>query len=40
MGWDSGGGAGFLGLTKPEEYGGLGLDYSYSVMMAERNNFV
>jgi citronellyl-CoA dehydrogenase len=26
---------GFLGLTKPEEYGGLGLDYSYSVIMAE-----
>ncbi len=27
--------AGFLGLEKPEEYGGLGLDYSYAVMMAE-----
>jgi citronellyl-CoA dehydrogenase len=27
--------AGFLGLTKPEAYGGLGLDYSYGVMMAE-----
>jgi len=26
---------GFLGLTKPVEYGGLGLDYSYSVAMAE-----
>ncbi len=26
---------GYLGLTKPEEYGGLGLDYSYSVVMAE-----
>jgi len=26
---------GFLGLTKPVEYGGLGLDYSYSVIMAE-----
>ena len=26
---------GFLGLTKPEAYGGAGLDYSYSVAMAE-----
>jgi citronellyl-CoA dehydrogenase len=26
---------GFLGLVKPVEFGGLGLDYSYSVMMAE-----
>lgn len=26
---------GFLGVTKPEEYGGLALDYSYSVVMAE-----
>jgi citronellyl-CoA dehydrogenase len=26
---------GLLGLGKPEEYGGLGLDYSYSVLMAE-----
>ncbi len=26
---------GMLGLTKPPEYGGLGLDYSYSVVMAE-----
>ena len=26
---------GFLGLNKPVEFGGLGLDYSYSVMMAE-----
>jgi citronellyl-CoA dehydrogenase len=26
---------GLLGLTKPAEYGGLGLDYSYSVAMAE-----
>ena len=26
---------GLLGLTKPAEYGGMGLDYSYSVVMAE-----
>ena len=26
---------GFLGVTKPVEFGGLGLDYSYSVAMAE-----
>lgn len=26
---------GFLGVTKPPEYGGLGLDYSYAVLMAE-----
>src|SRR5664279_3892880 len=26
---------GLLGLTKPEKYGGMGLDYSYSVIMAE-----
>jgi len=26
---------GFLGLCKPVEYGGLALDYSYSMMMAE-----
>jgi len=26
---------GYLGLTKPEAYGGSGLDYSYSVVMAE-----
>jgi citronellyl-CoA dehydrogenase len=26
---------GVLGLTKPAEFGGLALDYSYSVMMAE-----
>ena len=26
---------GFLGVSKPEAYGGMGLDYSYSVLMAE-----
>lgn len=26
---------GLLGLTKPEKFGGAGLDYSYAVMMAE-----
>jgi len=26
---------GLLGITKPEEYGGLGLDYSYQVVFAE-----
>ncbi len=26
---------GLLGLTKPAEFGGMGLDYSYSVVMAE-----
>ena len=26
---------GLLGISKPEEYGGLGLDYSYSVVAAE-----
>jgi citronellyl-CoA dehydrogenase len=29
------GNLGLLGLTKPPEYGGAGLDYSYSVVMAE-----
>jgi citronellyl-CoA dehydrogenase len=26
---------GFLGLNKPAEFGGQGLDYSYALMMAE-----
>ena len=26
---------GFLGLTKPEDFGGMGLDYSYAAVMAE-----
>ncbi|MBW7926011.1 MAG: acyl-CoA dehydrogenase family protein, partial [Burkholderiaceae bacterium] len=26
---------GFLGVTKPVEYGGSGLDYSYSVAVSE-----
>ena len=26
---------GFLGLNKPEAFGGQGLDYSYALMMAE-----
>jgi len=29
------GDAGFLGVHKPEEYGGLGLDYSYAMAMTE-----
>ncbi|KAK5855221.1 hypothetical protein PBY51_005346 [Eleginops maclovinus] len=29
------GSAGFLGVNKPVEYGGLGLDYSYSLAVAE-----
>ena len=29
------GNLGYLGLTKPEAYGGAGLDYSYAVVMAE-----
>jgi citronellyl-CoA dehydrogenase len=29
------GNLGYLGLTKPEAYGGMGLDYSYAVVMAE-----
>jgi citronellyl-CoA dehydrogenase len=29
------GSLGLLGLNKPERYGGMGLDYSYAVLMAE-----
>src|SRR6516162_619014 len=29
------GSLGFLGLNKPVEFGGSGLDYSYALMMAE-----
>jgi citronellyl-CoA dehydrogenase len=29
------GALGFLGIAKPTEYGGLGLDYSYAMAMAE-----
>src|SRR6478735_12654370 len=29
------GNLGFLGLNKPVEFGGAGLDYSYALMMAE-----
>ncbi len=29
------GSAGFLGINKPEAFGGAGLDYSYGVLMAE-----
>ena len=29
------GALGFLGITKPEAYGGLGLDFSYAVAAAE-----
>jgi citronellyl-CoA dehydrogenase len=31
---------GLLGLTKPEAYGGAGLDYSYSMLMAETLGYV
>ncbi len=31
---------GLLGLTKPEEYGGMGLDYSYSMLMAETLGYI
>lgn len=29
------GAQGWLGITKPEQYGGLGLDWSYTLMLAE-----
>src|SRR4029450_4111838 len=29
------GDAGLLGINKPTEYGGMGLDYSYAMVMAE-----
>src|SRR4029079_15919174 len=29
------GNLGFLGLNKPEQFGGQGLDYSYALMMTE-----
>ena len=29
------GDAGFLGVTKPPDYGGMGLDYSYGMVLAE-----
>ncbi len=31
---------GLLGLTKPEAYGGAGLDYSYAMVMAETLGFI
>ncbi|MBB3179306.1 acyl-CoA dehydrogenase family protein [Variovorax sp. Sphag1AA] len=34
------GGLGFLGITKPEAYGGLGLDFSYAVAAAEAMGYV
>ena len=27
--------AGLLGISKPVEFGGMGLDYSYAIVMAE-----
>jgi len=34
------GNLGLLGLTKPEAYGGAGLDYSYSLAMAETLGYI
>jgi citronellyl-CoA dehydrogenase len=34
------GNLGLLGLTKPEKWGGAGLDYSYSVVMAEELGYI
>ena len=34
------GNVGLLGLTKPEAYGGAGLDYSYAMVMAETLGFI
>ena len=34
------GDAGFLGINKPEEFGGLGLDYSYALAAAEEMGHV
>ena len=31
---------GFLGLCKPREYGGMGLDYSDSLVMAETLGYI
>ncbi|MEM1181621.1 MAG: acyl-CoA dehydrogenase family protein [Acidobacteriota bacterium] len=32
--------AGFLGITRPEQYGGGGLDWSYSMVMAETLGYI
>jgi citronellyl-CoA dehydrogenase len=34
------GGKGFLGITKPEKYGGAGLDYSYGAILNETTSFI
>ncbi|XP_064594327.1 probable acyl-CoA dehydrogenase 6 [Liolophura sinensis] len=34
------GDAGFLGVTKPAEYGGMDLDYTYSMAVAEELGFI